>query len=122
MPADTFPSALLYFTGSDLFNVRMRMVAIEKGLMLNEFGLWRKPGAGGSPPASPSKAGARRSRSRSRSVDVDDGDASDGEGVLRGESATGVHPVHGKRVPCRTEREIFDALGMEFVEPSKRTS
>lgn len=37
-PAE-FPFAVLYFTGSDGFNVRMRSVAVEKGYTLNEHAL-----------------------------------------------------------------------------------
>jgi DNA polymerase/3'-5' exonuclease PolX len=34
--------ALLYFTGSKEFNVLMRNRAIEKGMKLNEYGLYKK--------------------------------------------------------------------------------
>lgn len=34
-------SALLYFTGSKLFNIYMRKEAIKKGLILNEYGLFK---------------------------------------------------------------------------------
>ena len=34
-------AALLYFTGSGEFNMRMRAIAKSKGLKLNEYGLWR---------------------------------------------------------------------------------
>lgn len=34
-----FPFALLYFTGSQLFNIEMRNVALEKGYSLSEYGL-----------------------------------------------------------------------------------
>ena len=36
---DQYPAALLYFTGSDMFNVRMRETAIKQGYKLNEYGL-----------------------------------------------------------------------------------
>jgi len=38
-PPDEFPFALLYFTGSDKFNIRVRRKATEKGYSLNEHGL-----------------------------------------------------------------------------------
>jgi DNA polymerase beta len=37
-PAE-FPFAVLYFTGSDVFNVQMRSIAVEKGFTLNEHAL-----------------------------------------------------------------------------------
>ena len=36
---EMFPFTLAYFTGSKEHNIRMRQLAIEKGLRLNEFGL-----------------------------------------------------------------------------------
>lgn len=36
-----FGAALLYFTGSKEHNVAMRSLAIQKGLKLNEYGLWK---------------------------------------------------------------------------------
>jgi DNA polymerase/3'-5' exonuclease PolX len=39
---DSFASALLYFTGSGEFNVKMRNIAKEKGYKLSEYGLFDK--------------------------------------------------------------------------------
>jgi len=39
-----FPAALLYFTGSQRFNILMRQRAIELGYTLNEYGLYDKQG------------------------------------------------------------------------------
>ncbi len=38
-PPEEFPFAVLYFTGSDGFNVRMRQIAVETGFTLNEHGI-----------------------------------------------------------------------------------
>ncbi len=38
-PPEEFPFAVLYFTGSDGFNVRMRGVALERGFTLNEHAI-----------------------------------------------------------------------------------
>ena len=37
--ADQYPFALLYFTGSDMFNKNMRAHALEKGFTLNEYAI-----------------------------------------------------------------------------------
>ena len=37
LPYDQYYCALLYFTGSDMFNKNMRGVALEKGFTLNEY-------------------------------------------------------------------------------------
>ena len=39
---NSYPTALMYFTGSKEFNLRLRNKAIEMGLMLNEYGLFSK--------------------------------------------------------------------------------
>ncbi len=41
VPALSFGAALLYFTGSKEHNVRLRELALKKGLTLNEYGLFR---------------------------------------------------------------------------------
>ncbi|CCG83541.1 putative DNA polymerase POL4 [Taphrina deformans PYCC 5710] len=43
VPWEQRGAALLYFTGSDLFNRSMRLLARKKGFRLNEKGLWRNP-------------------------------------------------------------------------------
>lgn len=40
VPYDSYFSALLYFTGSAEFNVRMRNIAKSKGMKLNEYGIY----------------------------------------------------------------------------------
>ena len=37
-----FPFAILYFTGSKIFNTVMRHIALEKGFTMNEHGLYKK--------------------------------------------------------------------------------
>ena len=43
---ETFPFTLAYFTGSKEHNIRMRQNAIDRGLRLNEFGLFSEEDAG----------------------------------------------------------------------------
>lgn len=40
VPAESYASALLHFTGSSEFNQKLRTVAISKGLKLSEYGLF----------------------------------------------------------------------------------
>ncbi|MBI1888727.1 MAG: DNA polymerase/3'-5' exonuclease PolX [Candidatus Spechtbacteria bacterium] len=40
VPKESWGSALQYFTGSKTHNVKLRQIAIEKGLKLNEYGLF----------------------------------------------------------------------------------
>lgn len=70
-PEAEMPYAILYFTGSDLFNVAFRSHALEKGYTLNEHGM-EPTGSLGSAPH------------------------------------------------MKSERDIFDFLGLEWVEPVDR--
>src|SRR5205814_2004279 len=35
-------AALCYFTGSTRHNIRLRQIAISRGMKLNEYGVWRE--------------------------------------------------------------------------------
>ena len=70
-----FPFALAYFTGSKEHNIVMRQRAIERGLRLNEYGLFK-------------------SKEETRDAKL--------------------------RVPCKTEEEIFQQLGLAYVPPELR--
>ena len=41
VPADAWGAAMIYFTGSKAHNIRIREMAVRKGLKLNEYGLFR---------------------------------------------------------------------------------
>jgi DNA polymerase beta len=40
VPMESYYPAILYFTGSQQFNIRMRQVALERGYTLNEYGIY----------------------------------------------------------------------------------
>jgi DNA polymerase/3'-5' exonuclease PolX len=68
-PMKTYYSALLYFTGSKTFNIKMRSYAKRKGYLLNEYGLFK------------------------------------GSGVS---------------ISIKSEKDIFEKLGLKYVEPWNR--
>ena len=72
IPYESYYTALLYFTGSDEFNKKMRRVAIQLGYELSEYGLYK----------------------------INNGDK--------------------KRIKIESEKDVFDKLGMEYLEPVKR--
>lgn len=41
VPYDEIGAALIYFTGNDIFNRSIRLLASKKGMRLNQHGLWR---------------------------------------------------------------------------------
>jgi DNA polymerase/3'-5' exonuclease PolX len=70
VPMEELGSSLIYFTGNDLFNRRIRLVAKSKGMKLNQHGLFRK----------------------------------------------------NEKIASKTEQEVFEALGLSWLEPKERTS
>ncbi|HUR44281.1 MAG TPA: helix-hairpin-helix domain-containing protein, partial [Candidatus Saccharimonadales bacterium] len=70
-----FPFALAYFTGSKEHNIVMRQRAIQRGLRLNEYGLFR-------------------SETETRDPKL--------------------------LVPCRSEEELFQELGLQYIPPELR--
>jgi len=42
VPAESFGAAMMYFTGSKAHNIELRRIALERGLLLNEYGLLRE--------------------------------------------------------------------------------
>jgi DNA polymerase (family 10) len=70
-----YPFALAYFTGSKEHNIVMRQRAIDRGLRLNEYGLFRS---------------AEETRDPAR------------------------------RLPCRTEEDIYAELGLAYIAPELR--
>ncbi len=70
---ESYPCALLYFTGSMMTNKLMRTIALEKGYTLNEYGLYHF-----------------------------------------------VNMVKGNKIIVNSEKDIFDKLGIVYLEPNER--
>ena len=68
VPEESWGAALQYFTGSKAHNIKVRQIAIEKGLKLNEYG------------------------------------------VFRGK----------KNIASKTEADVYEAIGLEYMEPELR--
>jgi DNA polymerase (family 10) len=83
VPADHFGAALQYFTGSKEHNVKLRGLAQDRGMTLNEWGLYEL---------------AKYERAAKE---------------------TGKPPAV-KPVASRTEAEVYEALGLRYVEPELR--
>jgi DNA polymerase (family X) len=92
VPPDSFGAALVYFTGSKAHNIRLRQRAIARGLLLNEYGLARKP--------------------------VEDEDA-DG-GAVEAETPADLDPEDLEVVASVTERDVYAALDLPFIAPELR--
>ena len=80
VPEEEMGAALIYFTGNDIFNRSMRLLARKKGMRLNQRGLYKD--------------------------------------VKRG--ARGEKLNEGGLVEGRSEKKIFEALGVPWREPHER--
>ncbi|KAK0667182.1 hypothetical protein QBC41DRAFT_279432 [Cercophora samala] len=80
VPETEYGAALIYFTGNDIFNRSMRLLAGKKGMRLNQKGLFRD--------------------------------------VMRGRNRVKV--TEGELVEGRSEKRIFEVLGVRWREPGER--
>ncbi|KAL8737305.1 MAG: hypothetical protein Q9181_001796 [Wetmoreana brouardii] len=80
VPHEELGAALIYFTGNDIFNRNIRLLARKKGYRLNQRGLWRD--------------------------------------VFRGKG--GGRDTKGTLVEGRSERRVFELLGVPWRPPSHR--
>jgi len=94
VPADNFGAALLYFTGSKDHNIRLRGLAQDNGMTLNEWGLYR---------VSDYEAGA--------------GKAAKGEGHEKKETGK---PPAARAVASGTEDEVYKKLDLAWIAPELR--
>lgn len=110
-PLEAFGAMLMHATGSFHLNIHQRRVAAALGMRLSETGLWL--------PLATSEV------IRSERLGVLLGDGSTvlwGESTLKvsGVAAEGGRPKAWARVAGKTEREVYSALGLGFLEPAAR--
>jgi DNA polymerase beta len=94
-PYDSYFPALLYFTGSDMFNVNMRTTALKLGYTMNEYGVYKLRGGGG-------------------------GAGEDAAQAVVSPSKAGAGFGKGERVAVESEADIFSLLQMKYVAPTDR--
>jgi DNA polymerase (family 10) len=92
IPQEHFGAALMYFTGSKEHNVKLRGRALAKGMTLNEWGLYK--------------------------ITIEKR-AEGGRSGGRVEKET-AHAPSAKPLAAKTEMEIYEKLGLEFVPPEIR--
>lgn len=94
---DSFGAALNYFTGSKEHNIRLREIAIKRGLKLNEYGVFKPP------ELKKTKApGAEKSKARKKALQGADDISAE------------------MRIACKTEEDVYRALGLPFIPPEIR--
>jgi DNA polymerase (family X) len=87
----SYGAALQYFTGSKEHNVRLREIAVRRGLRINEYGVYDVTAVSGSVPA---------------------GDAAGNHEIEAGQA--------GRRVGGATEEEVYAAVGLPWIPPEIR--
>ncbi len=100
VPRKSHGAAMVYFTGSKEHNIKLRQRAIERGLRLSEYGLFRED------------EGKRRKRAGH------EGEAADG-GPAEGPVADR-DPWAGELVAGREEKQVYRALGLPWIPPELR--
>jgi len=96
VPHKSFGAALVYFTGSKQHNIVLRGLAKQRGLRINEYGVFRVP------PGS-KKAGADKEK-----------DSDDAAGEAAKEAA------QLEYIAGRTEKDVYDTLDLPVFPPEMR--
>ena len=113
VPSQSFGAALQYFTGSKDHNVVLRGMAKDRGLLINEYGVYRVA-AGGLP--------AKKKKKGNAAAAVGEGEATDR--ATDDEEAIGGLPVATdaelEYVAGRTEEEVYAAVGLPWFPPEIR--
>jgi DNA polymerase (family 10) len=104
VPSKSFGAALQYFTGSKDHNIILRGMAKDRGLLVNEYGVFRAPVAGVSDPGPAKK---RKSSTRSAAGSNDD-------------EPDYTNPDSPNYVAGRTEEEVYAALELPWFPPEIR--
>ena len=103
IPREAWGAAMIYFTGSKAHNIRIREMAVRKGLKLNEYGLFQADS--GDLLAAETEAGGLRARSACRSssprLREDRGEI---EAALGGRAPRPDHPAADPRRPAHAHR------------------
>jgi DNA polymerase (family 10) len=99
VPPDCYGAALVYFTGSKEHNVKLRRRAVERGLRISEYGVFRLPEAEAALPPTVRAAPP---------VPADDAAAAAGE--------TG----QGTWIAGREEAEVYAEVGLAWIPPELR--
>lgn len=93
LPRESFGAALAYFTGSKEHNIRIRRLAMERGLRVSEYGVFRVDRRGG---------------------------AEGGRGRKEGKEESDLGPFSGQFVAGRRESDVYKAVGLPWIPPELR--
>jgi DNA polymerase (family 10) len=106
---DCYGAALVYFTGSKEHNVKLRRRAVERGLRISEYGVFRVREEA---PATETKKPRHKGK----------GEAGQAPCEPSGESVDDVHPAEasGERIAGAEEADVYAAVGLAWIPPELR--
>jgi DNA polymerase (family 10) len=96
VPPESFGAALNYFTGSKEHNIALRELAMKKGYKLNEYGLFK----------------IQKSPKHSK--------LATGQAKIKNQNDNSKFKIQETKIAGRTEEEIYQKLGLEYIEPELR--
>ena len=130
---ESWGAALHYFTGSKAHNIKVRSLGIQRGLKINEYGIFRETARDGGAAQAPrgkgsrprKSAGARKSvTARKTATRRTAGRTAAGKPATRRKAGRGVPRPRPRPGPVRVggarEEDVFRAVGMDFVPPELR--
>jgi DNA polymerase (family X) len=121
VPDESYGAALQYFTGSKEHNIVVRKRAIDRGLKLSEWGLFREAGSQ-QKPGFPKKPGFRK-RSKTgfpQAEATKDGSGTDDAGKTKEGQSEETRFLREEMVAGATEEEVYAALDLQWMPPELR--
>jgi DNA polymerase (family 10) len=122
VPPKSFGAALQYFTGSKDHNVVLRGMAKDRGLRINEYGVFRLA-LSGATAGSPSSAGpAKKSTAKTARQPIAPASATGSAGGSTDDAnePTYTDPEAPNYVAGRTEEEVYAAMNLPWLPPEIR--
>ncbi len=104
LSAESYGSALVYFTGSKEHNIELRKRALARGLSVSEYGVFR----------------LAEEDEEAEAADVAADAAGEGTEAATVTSTTGREL--GERVAGRSEEDVYASVGLPWITPELRTS
>jgi DNA polymerase (family 10) len=114
VPGECYGAALVYFTGGKEHNIKLRRRAVERGLRISEYGVFRVTG----PAALAADEGLQPAAGAPRAANAAPGEggaanAAPGEGG-------GAKPAEEEWVAGREEADVYAAVGLPWIPPELR--
>jgi DNA polymerase (family 10) len=129
---DCYGAALVYFTGSKEHNVKLRRRAVERGLRISEYGVFRlDEAAGTAPPGAETKGAARAGPAGEDGAGAGPPTAAAAAITKAGAAAgtpAGAAPIaaagaksrEGIWIAGREEADVYAAVGLAWIPPELR--